>query len=112
MGGCNMSKRKNISKLFEIFTGERVSIWVKKDMMQTMLDNKGNLKTSAQPGVLGGFLIEEDDEYFYFGHVPETIAFAVKKDSIIQLGILEDTDLVDRLQEQAEQFLSKNNDIN
>lgn len=98
-----MAKKQNISKLFEIFVGEKVSVWVKKDMQQVVQDAKGNIKNITNPGVLGGYLIEEDGKYFYLGHTPDIIAFAVKEEDIIQIGILdEDSEFMDHLQEQAE----------
>lgn len=97
-----MAKRKTISsKLFEMFTGELVSIWVKKDMKELSEDIRGGVKNFSSPGVLAGFLNEEDDEYFFLGHTPADISFAVKKNEIIQVGLLEQ-DEIDTLQEQAE----------
>jgi len=37
--------------------------------------------------ISSGYLVEEDDMYFYLGHEPTTISRAVKKDAILEIEI-------------------------
>lgn len=63
-----------MSKIFETFSGSFVSIIV-KNMRGSGQDKINNL-------ALGGYLLDECEEYYYIGETPMEVTAAIKKDSV------------------------------
>lgn len=77
-----------MSKIFECFTGEFVTVLLNKDDKNSV--NLGNnIKSVQSPMVIGGFLIEEDDEYFFMGYDPDLICIAVKRNQVVVMEIVD-----------------------
>ena len=101
-----MSKNKN--RIFENFCGEYVEIRLNRDNKQTAEAN-GRLVTVYTQNVIRGYMVDEDDEYYYIGHNPESFSQAVNKRDIVHIGIgnenedvVEQQDLLDGLVDRPE----------
>lgn len=72
-GKRKKKQQQTYSLLFEIFCGSYVNIFVK------------NIKSSATRAgkvnnvMLAGFLLDEDEEYYFLGQTPEEVFCAVAK---------------------------------
>lgn len=71
-----------MSHVFECFTGEFVRIVLTKDNKSSVQFGQG-VKTVYAPMLIEGFLIDEDDDYFFVGFEPEIVWRAVKKDQVV-----------------------------
>lgn len=101
-----MSKSKN--RIFENFCGEYVEIKLNKDSKQSV-DVGGKIVTVHSQNAIRGFLVDEDDEYYYIGHNPQTFSHAVKKQYIMHISItseqaedLEQQEFLDELIDRPE----------
>ena len=84
-----MAKSKN--RIFESFCGEYVETRLNKDNRQT-IEMGGKIVTVHSQNIIKGFLVDEDDEYYYVGHNPETFSHAVNKRYIVHIGATNETE--------------------
>lgn len=83
-----MSKSQN--HLFELFAGEYVSILL--DMqVESVVQKKDTVEMVKTPLNVTGYLTDEDDLYFFLGHEPNVYNQAVKKDMIVHIEVVEET---------------------
>jgi len=62
---------KNCSKIFDLFIGERVAFLIR--------GIKGQAAGAILNVTLEGYLLDEDDDYLYFGATPDEVSGAVRK---------------------------------
>ncbi len=79
------------NRVFESFAGEYVVILLNKDTRQTV-EMDGKLQIVHSPAIIEGFLIDEDDEYYYVGHSPKAFNQVINKKYIVHMEIGSETD--------------------
>lgn len=84
-----MPKPKN--NIFENFCGEYIQIRLNGDNKQSV-DMGGKIVTVYSLNTVKGFLVDEDDEYFYIGHSPDSFSHAVKKRYVMHIGPASETE--------------------
>lgn len=89
-------KKTKSDRLFELFAGEYVQILLNKDL-ESIEQTDTHASSTKMPLAIRGFLVEEDDEYFYLSQNLDILAGvaitgAVRKSFIIhvELGQLEE----------------------
>lgn len=83
-----------MSKLFEIFTGLHLRLTLGKGVKQT-IEHNGALKTIETPREIEGYLVEECDDYYYVGAIPEEINMAIAKWDISFIEVCDPADSKD-----------------
>lgn len=78
------------NRVFENFAGEFVVILLNKDTKQTVEMN-GKLHIVYSPAIIEGFLIDEDDEYYYVGHSPKSFDQVINKKYIVHIEVGSET---------------------
>lgn len=74
------------NRVFENFAGEFVVILLNKDTKQTV-EMDGRLQIVYSPAIVEGFLIDEDDEYYYIGHSPKSFDQVINKKYIVHIEL-------------------------
>lgn len=74
------------NRVFENFAGEYVTILLNKDTKQTV-EIDGRLQIIQSPALIEGFLIDEDDEYYYIGHNDKSFNQVVNKKYIVHIEL-------------------------
>lgn len=74
------------NRVFENFAGEFVVILLNKDTRQT-IEMEGRLQIVYSPAIIEGYLIDEDDEYYYIGHSPKSFDQVINKKYIIHMEL-------------------------
>ena len=74
------------NRVFENFAGEYVTILLNKDTKQTV-ELEGKLQIIQSPALIQGFLIDEDDEYYYIGHTDKSFNQVVNKKYIVHIEL-------------------------
>lgn len=85
--GKGKPRKKRLSSyslLFEIFCGNYVNIFVKN------IKSVGGRQGKINNVMLAGFLLDEDDEFYFLGQTPDDVFCAVKKDEIAALMLGEE----------------------
>lgn len=82
---------KDKGLLFSTFCGEYVRLMLNKDDKQT-INHSGVIKMVQNPFVLQGFLLDEDDDYFYIGYSPDVISSAILKKQVVVMELCEEED--------------------
>ena len=75
-----------MSYVYECFTGEFVSIVLNKDEKNSVAIGD-TIRPVQKPMIVLGFMIEEDDHYFFLGHDPDLICIAVKKNQVVVIEV-------------------------
>lgn len=75
-----------MSRIFDIFSGDFVVLTLTKNRRQS-IEHGGGLKVIEQPTEISGYLIEEDDTYFYLGSDPGVPQIAVNRTQVSTLEI-------------------------
>jgi len=81
-------KTKKIDRLFDIFCGEAVAVMVNRDSESTT-QTETKIETLKAPIVLGGYLVDTDDEFLYLGLDPDAINQAVRRDTVVHVEIMD-----------------------
>jgi hypothetical protein len=74
------------NRVFENFAGEFITILLNKDTKQTV-EIDGRLQIIQSPALIEGFLIDEDDEYYYIGHNEKSFNQVVNKKYIVHIEV-------------------------
>lgn len=74
------------NRVFENFAGEYITILLNKDTKQTV-EIDGRLQIIQSPALIEGFLIDEDDEYYYVGHNDKSFNQVVNKKYIVHIEL-------------------------
>jgi general stress protein 26 len=74
------------NRVFESFAGEFVVILLNKDTRQTV-EMEGRLQIVHSPAIIEGYLIDEDDEYYYIGHSPKSFNQVINKKYIVHMEL-------------------------
>jgi hypothetical protein len=74
------------NRVFENFAGEFVVILLNKDTRQTV-EMEGRLQIVHSPAIIEGYLIDEDDEYYYIGHSPKSFNQVINKRYIVHMEL-------------------------
>jgi len=74
------------NRIFENFTGEHITILLNKDTRQTV-EIDGRLQIIQSPALVEGYLIDEDEEFYYLGPNPDSFNQAVNKRYIVHIEI-------------------------
>jgi hypothetical protein len=74
------------NRVFENFAGEYITILLTKDTKQTV-EIDGRLQIVQSPALIEGFLIDEDDEYYYIGHNNKSFNQVVNKRYIVHIEL-------------------------
>lgn len=74
------------NRVFENFAGEFITILLNKDTKQT-IEMDGKLHIVQSPAIIEGFLIDEDDEYYYIGHTDKAFNQVVNKRYIVHIEL-------------------------
>lgn len=74
------------NRVFENFAGEFVVILLNRDTKQTV-EMEGRLQVICSPAIIEGYLVDEDDEYYYVGVTPKTFNQAINKKYIIHMEL-------------------------
>lgn len=82
---------KKADKLFEYFAGEHVSVLLNKTAFQS-IQQGNNIKNVQSQTISEGYLVDEDDKYFYLGSEPTHIGCAIHKTYIIQMEVTDPND--------------------
>ena len=77
-----------LNNLFKYFAGEFVSVLLNKDIKQS-IQTTHTVKTIVNPCQLEGYLIDEDDIYFFIGSQPGTINTAINKKMIVTMELID-----------------------
>lgn len=93
--------KSEVNNLFEYFAGEYLSILVNKDLRQS-IQTPDNVRTIHSPVLVEGYLIDEDDLFYYMGEDPGTIYKAVAKRTIVMVEIIDPhADMADALNDSV-----------
>ena len=74
------------NRVFENFAGEFVVILLNRDTKQTV-EMEGRLQVICSPAIIEGYLVDEDDEYYYVGVTPKSFNQAINKKYIIHMEL-------------------------
>jgi hypothetical protein len=74
------------NRVFENFAGEYITILLNKDTKQT-IEIDGRLQIIQSPALIQGYLIDEDDEYYYIGHNESSFNQVVNKRYIVHIEL-------------------------
>lgn len=74
------------NRVFENFAGEHITILLNKDTKQTV-EVDGRLQIIQSPALVEGYLIDEDDEYYYIGHTQKAFNQVVNKRYIVHIEL-------------------------
>lgn len=74
------------NRVFENFAGEFVVILLNKDTRQT-IEMDGRLQIIHSPAIVEGFLIDEDDEYYYIGQSAKSFDQVINKKYIVHMEL-------------------------
>lgn len=74
------------NRVFENFAGEHITILLNKDTKQTV-EIDGRLQIIQSPALIEGYLIDEDDEYYYIGHNDKSFNQVVNKKYIVHIEL-------------------------
>ena len=81
------------SKIFDKFKGSVVQI-VTKSLRGS--ESAGGTRVVG-PVIIQGYLLDEDDEYFYLGDAPEEITDAVLREQVVRMTVPMPLDLMEML---------------
>lgn len=77
----------NSNKLFSIFVGSYIHV-ITKSLKGTQHFNGGK---AVGPIIIDGFLLDEDDMFYYLGETPEEVTDAILKEEVVRVYLpLED----------------------
>lgn len=76
-----MSKKKRVS-IFEIFSGERVSMYLNFSI-EASETTEDTVSSTRGPLSVEGYLTDEDDEFYYLGIEPAQYNVAVRKTNVM-----------------------------
>lgn len=88
-----------MSKLFEALAGEYITLLLKKDVSDLLQDESGRYHNVKSTMVSEGYLIDEDDKYYYIGDKPTSFNEMVDKDIVFRI-------LVGKVQDQVHEPVS------
>lgn len=80
------------NKLFHIFAGVYVEFVLKNLKGAQVMEDGGRVEGSV---ILSGYLLDEDQDYYYLGETQEDISQAIKKEDVIRIYKPEDEILAD-----------------
>lgn len=81
-----MSKEE-FTLFFNTFVGEFVQITTGM-MTKEQIDTEQGSAIAEGPVILGGYLLDEDDKYYYLGPTPDGITDAIKKVTVKHIQII------------------------
>ena len=93
-----MSRR--VSRFFDIFGGQYVTLYTKIITEQTSVSEEHSSSLSAPMGV-SGYLLDHDSEHYYLGDTPDEVNFFVKKEDTSWGGVSEPKTEHDKLLDVA-----------
>lgn len=79
------------NRVFENFAGEFVVILLNRDTKQTV-EMEGRLQVICSPAIIEGYLVDEDDEYYYVGVTPKSFNQVINKKYIIHMELASEPD--------------------
>jgi hypothetical protein len=77
---------QELSLFFQTFVGEFVEVTT-DIMIKTQIDTEEGIALQESPLSIQGFLLDEDDKYYYLGSGPGEIEHAVKIENVKAIGI-------------------------
>jgi len=92
-------KPRENSPYFKIFVGELVAITMNFKITGQEMDEDGSGKMTEEPLTAIGYLLEEDDQYYYLGEDPRQVTVAVKIKDVMITSVIEPADMEDRVLE-------------
>jgi len=82
-----MKKKTTGNSLFyQVFVGEFVEMMTTQRTIITE-QHEDQLVSSEHPWTVRGYLLDEDDQYYYIGIEPTEIVDAIKKEFVINVSI-------------------------
>jgi len=97
---------QDTSKIFDKLQNEYLCVMVGHNL---------KTKTGTLPLVTYGYLVDEDDDYFYLGHTPHQLNQVVRKDKIVHIEVSSEdensknTDMLDFLEADDSENTSRKN---
>ncbi len=90
---------KKESLLYINFIGELVEV-VLKSTQKIIHGNEDGVDESTHPIAIQGFLMDEDEEYYFLGDTMTSMSKAVRKDQIVCIQMLEQKTVFDEILEE------------
>src|ERR1041384_1974834 len=74
---------------FETFIGEYVEIMTNTKTTETVQHEDGTVQSGEYAMIVNGYLLDEDENYYFLGRDSEEVTHCVKKDEVILVSISE-----------------------
>ena len=86
--GCDAVERNEESLFFLTFIGEYVQV-TSNLMTKKQIETDEGVGILETPITIVGYLLDEDDKYYYMGGRPDSVSDAIKKTSVKMIQIVE-----------------------
>lgn len=88
-------KLPQASGFFSIFVGELMALTLKLKLTGQEASDDGSVSMSEEPLQIMGYLLEEDENYYFLGEDPRQATVAVKKDEVMFAMVVQPADIED-----------------
>jgi hypothetical protein len=94
----------DLSLFFSVFAGELVEFMTTQMSTITTQTDEGT-ETGEYPWAIKGYLLDEDENFYYIGRSPTEVTSGIKKDVVIAVAI------IDVFEEQMTEAVKNTKDI-